>query len=407
MEVAPENAVGIGRAHGEEDPAPVRHPARVRRRVAVEPRQSPERLPIRAGLGEVPDREEADAAGRIAAGEELRSVRRDLRRLRGALERERELSLDEARRLQTLLLLHGPRGRLDDEELVELLRRGAEDLSEGRLEPAKRARGHALPELGQARRSRPGGEPLEVGRADQIRHVLLEPAVAAVEVAVLRQLPGDREAAQHHRAEGRRRPSRARQSSLDQRGVAFEDPARRAEGDRAEGHRGEPREPARHAGPGPPEVNDVRHLVRRQRLGPVPELAEIGGGARRRRPQQDLRPVEEGRGRPVGDGGRVGDDDLDRPPGREADEGGDARVDRLELPGGVPGPGLERRREVDAEVRGLDRPPVGRRPLRRRRGRQSENQADEPAAAHRRKAISESLDRLPREKSRSTGEDDA
>ena len=115
VEVPAQHPVGVRGAPREEHAASVRHPARIRRRVSVEPRQRAEGRALGLLRREVPDGQQADAPRRIAADEELRAVGRNLRRERRALEREHEVTLDEARRLQPLLLVERAGRGLGDE----------------------------------------------------------------------------------------------------------------------------------------------------------------------------------------------------------------------------------------------------------------------------------------------------
>ena len=224
-------------------------------------------------------------------------------------------------------------------------------------------------------------EPLQIRRADEVRHRAAEPALRAGRARRSpRQLSLDAELAQHHRAEARRsavpsrsaRPRRASRSPpMTHRGASS------ASGPNGAGDSRSRQRSERLRGPG--QVDDVGDLVRREQRHPVRVVAETG-----LRPGGEVQRTIAGRSRngtavPLASASGIRDDDVDaRAETRIRRVRSRPRGGRLDRAGRVPRPRLERRRKVDAEVHGLDRAPVRRRPLRRGRRRGRPEQRGEP-----------------------------
>ena len=375
----------------------VGHPARVGRREAVVARKLPARR--RLGSGRRDPRPRGSSPGELGS-RRARSFEPSGETWSDDVppsSRSTSSPAIEAFGLEALLLVDRPTGRLRDETVVEILGRAAEALPRTRPRTLPRSGRHAPPELPKTLLAGSRGQPLEVRRAHEIRHRRAEPARSAVELRVrTAACPRSRAAAAPSRAGSR--PAGPSPSARLRRASRI--PRRASAASRERSDRTAPAEAAR---------------------GRTPIRCPAARGARRGRPRASrgsrsnpenrpaTRPRRAARSRARSPAGR----ETARPsrsrrrpgprrrprsaaPGSQPDEVRHALADRLEQPRGVARPGLEGRRIVNAEVRGLDRPPVGRRPLGPRRERRRRGASAMNAARRTRDRLSSGADRLAR-----------
>ena len=314
--------------------------------------------------GQGPDGQLA-LAGALEPGQKAGAVGTDGQVRDAALRAQPEFPLAQALGPDAALHLQGVVGGFRLEPLVPVQRREAEGGPEGRLEAQAPPGGQMLPEpledvlLGWALAL----EPLQVGRARQVGHVAAQEGPGAVQLVVGGQLAHQGPLAQDGRPQGAVGAAGTGEPSLDQGGVALDDPAGGLEGHGPEGQlergRPSPLGPAR-----PQEVVDVGELMGEQQVRPAGHAGAVkivaeGRGA----PEDHERPGHEWDRLAIGLLLGIRQDHLDHLGALVAHGGGDQGMDTLDAPGHLLGPVRQQGRVVDTVVGGGEGAPVGPGPL--------------------------------------------